>query len=127
MPQLNKPNKLNQQVNVNVGDTLQAIALQQLGDAALWRELADINDLNIFESLPIGGSLRIPSSEDLQAIAQERLTQLSGQLEGLTNQQQIQKLLEQGISAANLPQLDLSGLRDATSGKLPWQLISWVL
>lgn len=127
MPQLNKPSALNQQVTLNVGDTLQAIAQRQLGDYSQWRELADLNDLNIFESLPIGGSIRIPSSEQLEQAAQQRLGQLTGQLEGLTNQQQIQKLIEQGISAANLPQLDLSGLRNANSGKLPWQILSWIL
>lgn len=122
-----QPNELNRQITLNAGDTLTAIAHQQLGNFSQWRELADLNDLDIFQQLPIGQSIRIPSREQLEEMAQERLGQISGQLGGLTNQQQIQRLIEQGISAANLPQLDLSSLRTDTSGKLPWQLVSWIL
>lgn len=119
--------ELNQQVTLGAGDSLTAIAHQQLGDFNQWREIADLNNLDIFQQLPIGDSIRIPNREQLEQMAQERLGQLAGELEGLTNQEQIQRLLEQGISAANLPQLDLSSLRDATSGALPWQLVSWIL
>lgn len=125
MPQ--QPNELNRQVTLNAGDSLSAIAHRYLGNSAQWRELADINSLEIFEQLSTGQQISIPSREQLEQMAQEQITRLTGQLGDLSNQEQIQRLLEQGISAANLPQLDLSSLRDSTSGQLPWQLISWIL
>jgi LysM domain len=92
------------------GDSLTKLAHDQLGDGSKWRELADFNGIeNIFEKIPIGKNLNIPSAAEIQqmAIAQVQnliggnlpggLGAIAGNLGGL---------------AGGLGDLDLSGIGD---------------
>lgn len=65
-------------VPINVGDSLSKIAHQQLGDVSKWREIADLNGLDIFKQLPIGSQLKIPSAADLERLATEQLKKVLG-------------------------------------------------
>ncbi|MEH1957661.1 LysM peptidoglycan-binding domain-containing protein [Nostoc sp.] len=56
---LNTPNN----VSFNVGDSLTKIANEVLGDSTAWRELATMNDLDIFKAIEVGQTLTIPNPE----------------------------------------------------------------
>lgn len=50
-------------INVQVGDSLSNIAFEVLGDSSSWRELATINNIDIFKALEIGQTLTVPTKE----------------------------------------------------------------
>ncbi|MGV0103967.1 LysM peptidoglycan-binding domain-containing protein [Nostoc sp. DSM 114160] len=58
-------NPLNAPKNVsfNVGDSLTKIANEVLGDSTAWRELATMNDLDIFKVIKVGQTLTIPTPQ----------------------------------------------------------------
>lgn len=125
---LQQDSDLERAIELAAGSSLPALAQQHLGDYSKWRELAELNGIDIFQALPTGQRLVIPSAEQLQELAQQRLTQLLGQTTGSDASTRLQRLIEQGISAANLPELDLSSLKTANPyGQYPWQIISWIL
>ncbi|MEH1803219.1 MAG: LysM peptidoglycan-binding domain-containing protein [Nostoc sp.] len=50
-------------VSFNAGDSLTKIANEVLGDSTAWRELATMNDLDIFKVIKVGQTLTIPNPE----------------------------------------------------------------
>jgi nucleoid-associated protein YgaU len=48
------------------GDTLPSLAFQAYGDAGLWREIADANDIDDPMSLRPGARLLVPALEEIQ-------------------------------------------------------------
>ncbi len=77
------------------GDTLLSLAQRHLGDFRQWRALADLNNLNPLEGLPIGVNLNIPGKDELFKEAQPILSGVALGLNGL-----------QGRVAATLRQLE---------------------
>lgn len=68
-------------VPFNLGDSLSKIAFEQLGDPTRFRELAQFNGIgNIFEQIPIGTELKIPSAAELQQLAKSKVAQITGQI-----------------------------------------------
>ncbi|MCH2208178.1 MAG: LysM peptidoglycan-binding domain-containing protein [Lentisphaerales bacterium] len=49
---------------VQPGDTLSKIAEAQLGDANLWKEIADLNGIKKTYVVKVGQTLSIPNYED---------------------------------------------------------------
>ena len=95
---------------VNAGDSLSLLAAEAYGSVSNFREIADENGIDIFEQLPIGQAINLPSLETVQAkvkAAQERITGLIDQADNL---------------------LDLSGIKSPGTGEgLAHQLINWIL
>ena len=69
----------------NPGDTLSKIADQQLGDFTQWRELADFNNLDIFEQINPGVNLQIPDADQLRSLLETQGQQLLNQLPDLSS------------------------------------------
>lgn len=65
------PNK----INVQVGDSLSKIAYEVLGDSSGWRDIATINDIDIFKALEIGQNLTVPNKQT----AERRLKNLGAE------------------------------------------------
>jgi hypothetical protein len=80
-------NPLNTPKNVsfNVGDSLTKIANEVLGDSTAWRELATMNDLDIFKVIEVGQTLTIPNPE-----VAERKFRLAASTEILNVNDQVQ-------------------------------------
>lgn len=55
------------------GSSIADLAFDRLGDALNFRELADFNDLDIFDNLPIDLPINIPNAQDLQTMAREKV------------------------------------------------------
>ena len=136
------------------GDSLVKIAEEVLGDSSNWRQLADINNLDIFSVIEVGQSLTVPNKESaerrLKDIAARQITfineNLQTRISEITETREIQtitKLL--GVDTSNLlKDLDLSSLADkltaptnaerlrqslnsASSNEPLFRLVSWVL
>uniref|UniRef100_UPI00114CD597 LysM peptidoglycan-binding domain-containing protein n=1 Tax=Streptomyces lushanensis TaxID=1434255 RepID=UPI00114CD597 len=52
------------------GDTLQALAWAEYGDAAAWRVIADINGIDDPLRLAEGRELLLPSADELDTVAE---------------------------------------------------------
>lgn len=98
---------INRQYLLKAGDTLHDLAYQQLGGQTHFRELADFNNLDIFEPLPVGQPIEIPTQEQLQELTDQAQQQIQRTVDSLTDQ------------------LDLSGIKQPDAA--PQSLISWVL
>ncbi|MBD2256647.1 LysM peptidoglycan-binding domain-containing protein [Pseudanabaena sp. FACHB-2040] len=103
---------LNRQYTLSSGDSLDLIAHQLLGDQSNWRELADINDIDIFEQLPIGQSIQIPTQEQVGELVAQAQAQI---------QQTVTSTLESVTQ-----QLNLSGIKQPEAAG-EYNLISWIL
>jgi len=55
------------------GQSIADLAFDRLGDSLNFRELADFNELDIFDDLPIDLPIEIPNPQDLQAMAREKV------------------------------------------------------
>ncbi|BAY64987.1 hypothetical protein NIES22_50880 [Calothrix brevissima NIES-22] len=53
-------------IRISAGDSLSNIASQVLGDYSSWREIATINDIDIFKAIEIGQTLTIPTKEEAE-------------------------------------------------------------
>lgn len=84
---------------------LDVIAFDQLGDAGRFREIADLNGIDIFEQITSGKQIQIPNKDELVQIAVGA----------------IGKTLSQYINE----KLDLSKLKN--NSQYPWQVIEWLL
>lgn len=102
---------LSQIYQLKAGDSLSKLAFEKLGDPSNWRELADLNNLDIFSALPVGQAINIPTTEQLKAmVISAAQAQVTNAVNDLTKD------------------LDLSGLKIANPfGTLPHQLIEWVV
>ncbi|MEA5603714.1 LysM peptidoglycan-binding domain-containing protein [Nostoc sp. UHCC 0252] len=60
---LNNPLTIPKSITFNAGDSLTNIANEVLGDSTAWRELAVMNDLDIFQIIEVGQTLTIPTPE----------------------------------------------------------------
>lgn len=102
---------LSQVYQLKTGDSLSKLAFEKLGDSSNWRELAELNNLDIFKALPIGQTINIPTTEQLKELAiNAAQAQVRTAINDLTKD------------------LDLSGLKIANPfGSQPWQLIEYVL
>jgi hypothetical protein len=101
---------LNRLTTLLPGISLAQIAEERLGDFRNWRELATANNLDIFQQLPIGQDIKVPSLEEVESIVSQATSAIST----------VQSTL------GSLEDLDLSSLKNQF-GSQPWQLISWVL
>ncbi|MBW4421187.1 MAG: LysM peptidoglycan-binding domain-containing protein [Myxacorys californica WJT36-NPBG1] len=98
------------QYEVSSGSTLADIAYETLGSSSNFREIADWNELDIFQQLPIGQSLSIPSKEELKTLAINLA------------KTEVRKAVD-----PLLKDLDLSSLKAANPfGLFDHQLISWL-
>ncbi|MGJ3244934.1 MAG: LysM peptidoglycan-binding domain-containing protein [Elainellaceae cyanobacterium] len=75
-----QPSKLKKRIEITAGDTLESLAFRHLGDGQNWRELADINEIDIFEPLQIGTLLDIPNKDELQRRVNQAAEDLSDDL-----------------------------------------------
>jgi LysM repeat protein len=71
------PSNVDQKIRIAAGDSLYKLASENLNDLTLWRELAQHNNLNIFQNLPIGDYLKIPTEADLEALATTQIKAIS--------------------------------------------------
>lgn len=51
-----------QSIKVSEGQTLLDVAIEHLGDASRWDEIADLNGMGLTDALPIGGVLLVPDA-----------------------------------------------------------------
>lgn len=102
---------LSQVYQLKAGDSLSKLAYEKLGDPSNWRELADLNNLDIFKALPTGQSINIPTTDQLrEMVISAAQAQVTSVVNDLTKD------------------LDLSGLKKANPfGTQPWQLVEWVV
>lgn len=54
---------------LQTGDTLSAMADRAFGDVTKWREIYEANGADIFGDLPIGKEIKIPTYQEVEAIA----------------------------------------------------------
>lgn len=99
---------------LNAGDALDLISYEKFGTIDYWRELAEENGIDIFDRLPIGQDIKIPTLESVKAKALEFARTKA--LDAATD------FLEDG----KLDKFDLSSLKQEGTEN-PWQLINWVL
>lgn len=109
-------------VSFNVGDSLTKIANEVLGDSTAWRELATMNDLDIFKAIEIGETLTIPNPEvaerKFRLSASAEISNINDQVKAtiteITQSRQAQTILKLlGTSQENILRdvnLSLSGL-----------------
>ncbi|ANV88499.1 LysM peptidoglycan-binding domain-containing protein [Picosynechococcus sp. PCC 7117] len=125
-------------LTITAGDSLSKIANDVLGDYSQWRELAYVNDLNIFQPLEAGITIDLPNRAELQAeidSVTSRVTSAVNNVESRVNEivnsreaQLISKIL--GVDTSKLLEgLDLSSITENLSDlQLPdYQLLNWVL
>ena len=74
-----------QSIEFNPGDSLGKLADRYLGDVSNWRELADLNNLDIFAPIPQGTVLEIPDADQLRSLLQDQLGQLANELPDLSS------------------------------------------
>ncbi|MBD2196617.1 MULTISPECIES: LysM peptidoglycan-binding domain-containing protein [Calothrix] len=60
------PLNLTKTIKISAGDSLANIASEVLGDYSSWRELAVMNDIDIFKAIEIGQTLTIPTKEEAE-------------------------------------------------------------
>jgi hypothetical protein len=135
-------NKLTNKITIKPGDSLANIAHEFMSDYSEWRSFAYINKLNIFDELPIGKSLTLPSKEEAENlinsgvdIIQEVNTEVQTTVREILNTREaktISKLI--GVDQTRLlKDLDLSPLAESLnkvisgSSTQEWNLISWVI
>ncbi|MEH2094000.1 LysM peptidoglycan-binding domain-containing protein [Nostoc sp.] len=109
-------------VSFNVGDSLTKIANEVLGDSTAWRELATMNDLDIFKVIEVGQTLTIPNPEvaerKFRLSASAEISNISDQVQAtiteITQSREAQTILNLlGTSQENILRdvnLSLSGL-----------------
>jgi hypothetical protein len=85
------------QYRIKSGDSLAAIAYEQLGSESAFRDIAMANALDIFQPLPIGTIINLPALSEAKAAI-----------------------------APSISALALTGLKQPETGN-PFQLVSWVL
>ncbi|MFS0515150.1 LysM peptidoglycan-binding domain-containing protein [Nostoc sp. UIC 10607] len=102
------------------GDTLTSVAYKVLGESSGWREIADINDLDIFSLIEVGQSLTVPTKSAaerrIKNIAVDNINSVNARVQSIVNSREVKtitKLL--GVDTTQLlKDLDLSSL----AGKL---------
>ncbi|MBE9178667.1 LysM peptidoglycan-binding domain-containing protein [Oculatella sp. LEGE 06141] len=62
-----------------LGESLATIAHRELGIVDRWRDLADLNSIDIFSNIPIGTELQIPSVQDIERLARDRIGSVLGE------------------------------------------------
>ncbi|MBD2168066.1 LysM peptidoglycan-binding domain-containing protein [Calothrix membranacea FACHB-236] len=96
-------------LQINVGDSLANIANEVMGDYSQWRELAEMNDLDIFKAIEIGRTIKIPTAKEVENSLKKAVTN------------EVDKVLKD---------LDLTSLTKSvvdSIGEKEWRTISWVL
>lgn len=58
-------------ITVPAATGLDVIAYELFGDPGNFREIAEVNGLDIFEQLPIGEQIEVPTQEEILAKAKE--------------------------------------------------------
>lgn len=93
---------------LSVGQSLSTIANKTLGNYSLWREIATLNNINIFQPSTIGKNISIPNPKQIESMLNSNATTQANNV---------------------LKTLDLSslskGLTSAATNE--FRLISWVL
>lgn len=131
------PNPINKPktVTFNVGDSLVNIANEVLGDSTAWRELATMNDLDIFKVIEVGKTLTIPNKEEAERkfrlYTSAEITNISDKVQAtvteITQSRQVQTVLNLlGTSQENILRdvnLSLSGLAKAVAPSSQDELI----
>lgn len=130
------------EVQLKAGDTLSALGDKYLSDYSQWREIAYLNNLNIFDNLPIGKTITLPDREELKKVIDSKQaevvasanSEIKSVLTEITNSREVQSIAKTlGVDTSQLlKDLDLTPLAKSlpsASGAVDqaWQLIGWVL
>lgn len=92
---------------IKAGDSLGNLADEIYGNVGNFREIADRNGIDIFEVLPVGRRLDLPTKDEAKA-AIAKVTQQAARLADQVNG------------------LDLSSIKQPETNN-PFQLISWII
>lgn len=103
-----QPSRQRQRVELKSGDTIYKIASSYCGSRDEWRELLLYNDLDVFDELPIGKSITIPTQDEIQQITTALVDRVISQ-----------------ASSVITDKLDLSKVKQPDTGD--YSLISWIL
>ncbi|MEA5625320.1 LysM peptidoglycan-binding domain-containing protein [Nostoc sp. UHCC 0251] len=115
------------------GDTLTSVAHKILGESSGWRELADINDLDIFSLIEVGQTLTVPTKDAaerrIKNIAVENINSVNSRVQSIVNSREVKtitKLL--GVDNTQLlKDLDLSSLAEKLSAPTKAERLKKVL
>ncbi|MBD2060515.1 LysM peptidoglycan-binding domain-containing protein [Oculatella sp. FACHB-28] len=101
---------VSRRIELSAADSLDNLAHRYLGNASNFREIADLNNIDIFSELPVGQVINIPSIEQVEEIVRERLAQISNTV------------------SSELEELDLSSILTSNPAAAEnYQLISWLI
>lgn len=118
---------LSDNIRISAGDSLSKIASQVLGDYSSWRELAVMNDIDIFKTIEIGQTLTIPTKEEAERRFKDQAAieinninnQVQSRVEEILNSREVKtitKLLGINVDQDKiLKDLDLSSLSKSLS------------
>ncbi|WP_414579114.1 LysM peptidoglycan-binding domain-containing protein [Anabaena sp. CCY 9402-a] len=129
-------------VQLKKGDTLVRVANKYLKTYSQWREIAQINELDIFDDLPVGKNIKIPDREELKKLLDKRQAEIlastqkdvKARLTEIAVSRELRSIAKTlGVDTTKLiKDLDLSPL----AKKLPnasnsvdevWNLANWIL
>lgn len=121
-------------VTVESGDDLYSLAEKHLGDHKLWRYVALINDIGVFDEIDLTKPIQIPDVSELQTLIKaidakdpEQIISAVASASGLKQLDALKSLANGSVDLSSIAGsiLDLSGIRK--SGYGPFQLIDWIL
>ncbi|AUT00888.1 hypothetical protein CLI64_11035 [Nostoc sp. CENA543] len=137
--------QITKEVQLAKGDSLVKVANKYLGEYSRWREVAQINGIDIFDGLPTGKNLKIPTREELKKLLDKEKAQVlanaekdvKARLREISNSREIQSIAKTlGVDTEKLiKDLDLSPLSKKLSEQVntddavdeAWQIIGWIL
>lgn len=102
---------ISRRIELTAADSLDNLAHRYLGNASYFREIADLNNIDIFSDLPVGRTITIPSKAQVEEIVRERLSKIASQVTSqLDDELNLAPLLSSNPAAAE-----------------NYQLISWLI
>ena len=101
------------QYEIKPGDSLELISHSLFGDITYFRDIADTNNIEIFDELKVGTFITIPTVKEIKRKIEAGVREVS-------------LLTQQSLNPGYLKSLDLSGLKQAES-VAAFQLVSWII